>query len=113
MDLRTAREHDAHLFEKRLNDALNMALAGQTALVIVPARNPYMRQAVLTRLTQLVPADRAYQVRMPGNELHFEGTRGSVRVYSADTHEYDAKQKHMRSYPHGIPVFLHPEVEGL
>ena len=101
----------AFVFEKRLQEALNVALGGNTALVIVLPRYP--KQAVLTRLVQRVPEDRRYQIRMPGNELHFEGTRGSVRIYDSDHVEYDRRLKHMRGYPIGIPTFLHPQVEGL
>lgn len=106
-----ADQRNAQLFEQRLYAALNVALGGQTALVIVP--RDYPKRHALTRLTQLVPTDRAHQVRMPGTELHFEGTRGSVRVYACDHITYHAKQKRLLDYPHGIPTFLHPEVEGL
>lgn len=98
-------------FEQTLCAALNVALSGQCALVIV--LRDYPKHVVLSRLVKLVPPDRAHLVRMPGNELHFEGTRGSVRVYSTDNVEYDAALKRMRGYPHGTPTFLHPEVEGL
>ncbi len=100
------------LFEKRLLDALNVALSGQTALVIVPPF-PGAAQFALGRLVQLVPEDKRYLVRMPGRELHFEGTRGSVRVYTSDHIEYRPATRQMLGYPAGIPTFLHPEVEGL
>lgn len=105
------RNQHAVIFEKRLTDALNVALGGNTALVIVSPRYP--RFAVLTLLVQRVPEDRRHLVRRPGEELHFEGTAGSVRVFSSDHIEYDRALKHIRGYPHGIPTFLHPEVEGL
>jgi hypothetical protein len=101
----------ALVFEKVLCAALNVALGGQCALVIVPQDCP--KQFVLSHLVHLVPPDRAHQVRRAGNELHFEGTRGSVRVYSTDYIEYDVALKRMRGYPHGTPTFLHPQVEGL
>jgi hypothetical protein len=109
MDYMQRKERDAQLFDQHLYSALNVALSGETALVIVPPRFP--KHAVLTRLVQLVPQDRAYQVRMPGNELHFEGTRGSVRVYDSDNYEYDSHLKRLRGYPRGIPTFLHPELD--
>lgn len=96
-------------FEQALRSALNTALSGQCALVIVP--RDYLKHVVLARLVQLI--DGTHNVRMPGTELHFEGTRGSVRIYSTDNIEYDAVLKRMRGYPHGTPTFLHPEVEGL
>lgn len=101
----------ALVFEKRLEGALNIALSGQCALVIVP--KDYPRQSVISRLIRAIPAERGFVARTPGDELHFEGTRGSVRVYSADHIEYDAVLKRIRGYPHGTPTFLHPEVEGL
>ena len=101
----------AGLFEKRLYDALNVALGGSTAIVIVP--KDYPKHHVFSVLVRMVPQERSYQVRVPGNELHFEGTRGSVRVYSSDHAEYSPGSKTMRGYPHSTPTFLHPEVEGL
>lgn len=99
------------VFEKRLEEALSTALGGQCALVIVP--NHHHFPGVFNWLVQHAPPERAYQVRRPGNELHFEGTRGSVRLYSAEHPEYDRRLKRLLGYPHSISLFLHPEVEGL
>lgn len=98
------------LFENRLEEALRVALGGNTALVIVPPAYP--KQLALNVLVSLVPRGRTHLIRMPGHELHFEGTRGSVRIYDANHFEYDRQQKRVRGYPAGIPTFLHPEVEN-
>lgn len=112
MDLQIHRENDAQLFERRLREALKIAMDGQTALVIVP--KDYPRQQVIGWLIHAIPAERGFVARTPGNELHFEGTRGSVRVYPADhiTIRREGTQFRLLDYPAGIPTFVHPEVEA-
>lgn len=106
-----APERTKELFALRVQTALNVALGGNTAIIVVPEKYP--KGYVLNMLVHRVPLDRENQVRMPGNEVHFEGTRGSVRIYDSGHVEYDRRLKHMRGYPIGIPTFLHPEVEEL
>lgn len=102
---------DNLLFEKRLNDALHVAMGGRCAIVIVPPTYP--KTQALNLLVAAVPRESTHLIRMPGNELHLEGTRGSVRVYDCDHVEYDRRLKHMRGYPASIPTFLHPDLEEL
>lgn len=99
------------LFDTRLKEALAVARGGNTALVIVPRAS--MRHLVLTQLAHLLDRGKDWNARWTQDALHFDGTRGSVRIYPADHIEYDAKLKRMRGYPVSVPIFLHPEVEGL
>lgn len=109
--VQSMNESMQRLFEERLAAALSVALTGQTALVIVPAS--YSKRSLLSYLVHAVPPSHVHLIRMPGNELHFDGTRGSVRIYDAEHPLYDKALKHLRGYPYDIPTFLHPEVEGL
>ena len=103
------KERSKELFAMRVQEALNAALSNQTVIVVVPEKYP--KGYVLNMLVARVPKDRAHLIRMPGNEMHFEGTRGSVRIYDASHITYDRAQKRLRDYPVGIPHYLHPEVE--
>lgn len=104
-----APERTKELFAIRVQEALNAALSGNTAIVIVPMTYP--KGIVLNMLVSRVAPERVHLICMPGNELHFEGTRGSVRVYDNEHATYDPVRKCLRDYPAGIPHFLHPEVE--
>lgn len=105
-----APERAKELFAIRVQEALNVALSGRCAILIVPATYP--KGHVLNMVVMRVPYDRAHLVRMPGNEVHFDGTRGSVRIYDNEHATYDRTQKRLRDYPIGTPTFLHPKVEG-
>lgn len=102
-------ERTKELFALRVQEALNAALSNQTVIIVVP--QSYPKGIVLSMLVSRVPADRTHLIRMPGNEVHFDGTRGSVRIYDSSHVEYDRRLKHMRGYPIGVPTFLHPDVE--
>lgn len=97
------------LFEEHLTRALATALQGQTAIVIVPAHAP--RQPVLNWLVRHVPPERAHELRVLSDAVHFEGSRGQVRIVPHDHVTYDRKQQRLLDYPAGTPVFIHPEVE--
>ena len=99
------------LFEERLTRALAMALQGQTAIVIVPAHFPAPRQQIINWLTRHVPPEAAHTLRALPDSIHFEGSRGQVRIVPHDHFTYDAKQQRLLDYPAGTPTFLHPEVE--
>lgn len=110
------REISARLFDKRLADALNVARGDNTAIVIVPPQRGYTQVAINTLVHMLnTEQDRLLHALriVGGRELHFEGTRGSVRIYPADHITYDSKKKRLIDYPATVPHFLHPEVEGL
>lgn len=105
------KERNEELFKARLISALNIARAGSVAIVIVP-QEPY-KHRVLAFLGQSLDRERDHNARVTSDALHFEGTRGSVRIYPADHITYDGKQQRLLDYPAGIPHFLHPEVEGI
>jgi hypothetical protein len=94
----------------RLRAALQVVTAGNTAIVIVPLRLP--KQAAINALVSLLGNGHPLKpyVRATTDALHFEGTRGQVRVYPCDHITYDPKQRRLLDYPHGTPTFLHPEV---
>lgn len=103
-------ERNKELFALRVENALQVALGGNTAIVLVPPTYP--KGYVLNLVVAGVPHERTHLIRMPtSNELHFEGTKGSVRIYDSGHTEYDRRQKRVISYPAGIPTFLHPEVD--
>lgn len=103
------RERNKELFAIRVQEALNLALSNQTVIIVVPEKYP--KGYVLNMLVARVPKERTHLIRMPGNEMHFEGSRGSVRIFDNKHVEYDARQKRIVGYPVGISTFLHPEVE--
>lgn len=98
------------LFEIRLIDALNRARSGQVVIVIVP-HNALYKHEVLAFLGQSLDRERDHNARATSDALHFEGTRGSVRIYPQDHITYDAKQQRLLDYPASIQHFLHPDVE--
>ena len=96
--------------EKLCKQALDVARSGNVAIVIVPDMS--YAQSVLNPMAQMIRMDDPIP-RATSSELHFEGTRGSVRIYPVTHITYDPKQKRLMDYPAGIQHFLHPEVEGL
>lgn len=102
---------NAELFFARLKAALDVALAGNVAIVIVPP--DYPKQFALNGLINHANKHADKRVCGDGMAMYVEGTRGSVRIYPATHITYDQKQQRLLDYPAGIPHFLHPEVEGI
>ena len=100
------------LFEMRLTQALDRARSGQVVIVIVPYEALY-KHGALAYLGQNLDREHDHNARATSDALHFEGTRGSVRIYPADHITYDLKQQRLLDYPASIQHFLHPEVEGI
>lgn len=103
---------NAELFSARLKHALAVALGDNVAIVVVPPGYP-KRFALSTLVHHAQNSALKHYLRTTDDALHFEGTRGSVRIYPADHITYDHKQQRLLDYPAGIPHFLHPEVEGI
>jgi hypothetical protein len=104
-------ERSRDLFKARLQHALRVARNGEVAIVIVPY--PSMKQDVLAFLGQSLDRERDHNARVTPDALHFEGTRGSVRIYPSEHITYDRRLQRLLDYPATIQHFLHPEVEGL
>lgn len=96
-------------FEFKIALAMKAARAGQTAVVIVP--HLACIRDVINMLAGQVDHTRDPPARFTPSELHFEGTRGSVRIYPATHVTYDPKRKRLLDYPASIQHFLHPELE--
>jgi hypothetical protein len=110
MKLATPREElTQRRFNQRLMEALQVARCGNTAIVIVPC--DYPRNQAITVLLHWLDDEHIHNARVASDALHFDGTRGSVRLYPCDHVTYDVKQRRLLDYPAGVPHFLHPEVE--
>jgi hypothetical protein len=107
----TRQASNAALWETRLRQALAIARHGKTAIVVVPAGYP--KDAAVTALVHLLEPGRDWNVNVEPAALHFSGTPGSVRIYSADHVTYDRRQHRLLDYPASVPTFLHPGVEEL
>lgn len=87
-----------------LGQALQVALANQTAIVIVPPDKRFL-QICLNTLVRAVPDSERWKVNLTTHSLHV-GERGSVRFYPSDHITYDSLQKRLRDYPTGVPTFI-------
>ncbi len=99
-----------NLFTQRLKQALNVARSGETAIVIVPTSQYIVTTlALLGQMLDINGND--WHARLDSHSVHFTGTRGSVRVYTANHATYDAQQRRLRDYPASVATFVHPQVE--
>lgn len=94
-----------------LNDLLKHALAqaadNHVALFIVLRASQVPE--CLNTLARLIPQRDQYKVRYTPEALYV-GERGSVRFYTSEHPQWDAKNRLHRGYPAGTPTFLHSEV---
>lgn len=87
----------------KLIRALAVARDNRTAIVITP--NRAMLRLCLNTLIHQLDATEAWKAQFTADTLHY-AERGSVRFFTADHVEWDANAQRLRSYPHGVPVFV-------
>jgi hypothetical protein len=97
-------------WRKRLCNALSVARNGNTAIVVVPSLTP--TYSVVAELASLHAStkDTTLQLRATNDSMHYENTRGQVRVYWDNHPEWNAVSKRFYSYPN-VATFIHPELD--
>lgn len=107
--MKSVRHVTDELFKQRLLQALDTARSGEVAIVMVP--HAVMKHGALAFLGQNLNRERDWNAVASSDALHFQGTRGSVRIYPYDHITYDRKHRRLLDYPPSVKYFLHPEVE--